>query len=490
MKKIYIIIFVTAFSGLGEAIGQWASNGTHIYNTNSGNVGIGSSTPGSLLYVSKFMTEPTVTIRNLGGFGGATYSMIDDASGADWKFKATLTGGFKIRDHANGLDVIVIEPNSIANALYINSAGNVGIGTSSPTSKLEVVGRNIELGDWVFLGRMYSGTDLLLGHNMKAIDDEDSRGAVVANTWSGGYSGIRMYQGESVNAGDPASNLRMRIDPEGNIGIGTSTPTTSALVDMSSTTQGFLPPRMTSAQMASIASPANGLMVYNTTDLHLYYYKSSVNSWESVVTEYDSWSCGEHMTITHNAGSVAPVSKLVTYGTVSNIPGEESKCWITSNLGADHQATAVNDTSESSAGWYWQFNRMQGYKHDGTTVTPAWTITDIDENSNWLLANDPCALLLSNGWRLPTYTEWNNVDANGGWSNWNGPWDSDLKMHAAGGISRYTSHLHNRGVNGEYWSNVQLENDQSWYLSFFIGDCILTNLNPKAVGNSCRCLRD
>ena len=60
------------------------------------------------------------------------------------------------------------------------------------------------------------------------------------------------------------------------------------------------------------------------------------------------------------AGTVAPVDKTVTYGTVTNIPGETSKCWITSNLGADHQATAVNDATEASAGWYWQFNRHTG----------------------------------------------------------------------------------------------------------------------------------
>jgi hypothetical protein len=58
--------------------------------------------------------------------------MMDDASGANWKFKATNNGGFKIRDHANGLDVFVIEPNSSANALYIKGGGNIGMGTSSP----------------------------------------------------------------------------------------------------------------------------------------------------------------------------------------------------------------------------------------------------------------------------------------------------------------------------------------------------------------------
>jgi hypothetical protein len=49
------------------------------------------------------------------------------------------------------------------------------------------------------------------------------------------------------------------------------------------------------------------------------------------------------------------VNKTTTCGTVNNIPGEPAKCWITSNLGSDHQATAVNDNTEPLAGWYCQF---------------------------------------------------------------------------------------------------------------------------------------
>ena len=48
-------------------------------------------------------------------------------------------------------------------------------------------------------------------------------------------------------------------------GIGTSTPDASAKLDVSSTTKGFLPPRMTTVQRNAIASPATGLTIYNTT---------------------------------------------------------------------------------------------------------------------------------------------------------------------------------------------------------------------------------
>ncbi|MGB3154936.1 MAG: hypothetical protein WBB06_10060, partial [Chitinophagaceae bacterium] len=50
-----------------------------------------------------------------------------------------------------------------------------------------------------------------------------------------------------------------------NVGIGTTSPNTSALLDVSSTAKGFLPPRMTTAQRDAIATPSQGLMIFNTT---------------------------------------------------------------------------------------------------------------------------------------------------------------------------------------------------------------------------------
>lgn len=57
---------------------------------------------------------------------------------------------------------------------------------------------------------------------------------------------------------------RMRLTPSGQLLLGTSTALASAKFQINSTTQGFLPPRMTNAQRLAIASPAVGLMVYCT----------------------------------------------------------------------------------------------------------------------------------------------------------------------------------------------------------------------------------
>jgi uncharacterized protein (TIGR02145 family) len=51
----------------------------------------------------------------------------------------------------------------------------------------------------------------------------------------------------------------------GSVGINTTTPDPSAVLDVVSITKGILPPRMTNDQLKTIANPAEGLTAYNTT---------------------------------------------------------------------------------------------------------------------------------------------------------------------------------------------------------------------------------
>ena len=70
------------------------------------------------------------------------------------------------------------------------------------------------------------------------------------------------------------------------VGIGTVTPDPSAILDIQSTTQGFLAPRMTSVERLAIATPAQGLLVYDTDENYLYFYNSSNSTWERVLTSH------------------------------------------------------------------------------------------------------------------------------------------------------------------------------------------------------------
>lgn len=77
---------------------------------------------------------------------------------------------------------------------------------------------------------------------------------------------FRIKQGFAGDGTLPAyQNTYLSIDPAGSIVIGAISPAASALLDLTSTTKGFLPPRMTTTQRDAIASPAAGLVIYNTT---------------------------------------------------------------------------------------------------------------------------------------------------------------------------------------------------------------------------------
>ncbi len=223
-----------------------------------------------------------------------------------------------------------------------------------------------------------------------------------------------------------------------------------------------------------------------------YLWAFNACGYSDVVILTDSTSacvCGDSMQIVHIADTVAPVNKTTVYGTVNNIPGEVTKCWITSNLGSDHQASAVNDASEASAGWYWQFNRKQGFKHDGVTRTPNTTwIGSISENSDWQVENDPCGIELGNGWRIPTNSEWNNVDIGGSWADWSGPWNSGLKLHAAGSLG-YNGNPLERGTTGKYPSSTQHSDIINYYL-YFTSYLSSGNVQTgKQYGSPLRCVK-
>jgi hypothetical protein len=65
-----------------------------------------------------------------------------------------------------------------------------------------------------------------------------------------------------------------------NVGIGTTTPDSTAMLDVKSSSKGFLIPRMTMAQRLAIPNPADGLQVFQTDTLQgIYTYISNYQSW-------------------------------------------------------------------------------------------------------------------------------------------------------------------------------------------------------------------
>ena len=65
-----------------------------------------------------------------------------------------------------------------------------------------------------------------------------------------------------------------------NVGIGTSTPHASSILELNANNRGFLPPRLTTVQRNAIASPAEGLVIYNLTVHCLEYFDGT--AWQTL----------------------------------------------------------------------------------------------------------------------------------------------------------------------------------------------------------------
>ncbi|HYK44950.1 MAG TPA: tail fiber domain-containing protein [Parafilimonas sp.] len=77
------------------------------------------------------------------------------------------------------------------------------------------------------------------------------------------------------------SNAQNTFPSTGSAGIGTTTPNASSILEIKSTTQGMLTPRMTATQRNAIGSPATGLMIYQTNSTPGFYYFDGAQ-WTSI----------------------------------------------------------------------------------------------------------------------------------------------------------------------------------------------------------------
>lgn len=106
---------------------------------------------------------------------------------------------------------------------------------------------------------------------------------------------------------------------QGTVGIGVSTPHSSAALDVASNNKGFLVPRMTNTARLAITSPTNGLLVYDSTLHRLYQYQEGV--WRYMLTN-ESWQQSSTRNWTYNSsdsiglGTTLPTEKLDVNGIV------------------------------------------------------------------------------------------------------------------------------------------------------------------------------
>jgi hypothetical protein len=327
----------------------WSTNTTERMRIDSsGNLGIGTSSPGARLHTagSKVIFQSAGPSQGLVQFGTTDTTHYisggNDYLGMD--ISSVGTGN-------TGIHFITGTSGSGSETMRLDASGNLGIGTSSipavgSTTVLAVGNSNggtqaiVQSGSIVYrTSASTSGVDCFnpnaspiqwytSGFGRMTLDASGNLGlGVTPSAWStpafqvknasfNSLSGqdLRLYQNlyynganyiyqtsnpaslflqyqnsftwylaSSGTAGNTATLTQaMTLDNSGNLGIGTTSPSASAILDAQSTTKGVRMPNMTTTQKNAISSPAAGLMVFDTTLSKLCVYSGS--AWQTITS--------------------------------------------------------------------------------------------------------------------------------------------------------------------------------------------------------------
>ncbi len=203
------------------------NGGERMRITSVGNIGIGTSGPSAKLnvygdlHLGAYSNLSTVNFENRTGKGifGISTNGVTNAEGT------TITYSW-----ADGGHGPLKFNNASSEVMRLTAIGNVGINTTAPIHKLSVNGK------------------------------------IGGDVWSAGYIEFLATTETVISA---ESNVvlgysqNVVVDNEGSVGVGTIAPEVCAAVEIKSTTQGFLLPRMRTGDRDNIGSPIAGLMIFN-----------------------------------------------------------------------------------------------------------------------------------------------------------------------------------------------------------------------------------
>lgn len=259
-----------------------------------------------------------------------------------------------------------------------------------------------------------------------------------------------------------------------NVGIGTTTPAASAQLDVSSTSKGFLPPRMTTTNRDAIASPAAGLVIYNTTTNSLQLFAGS--GWVALSTPT----------------STAAFLPTIVIGTQQ---------WMSKNLDVAfyRNGDPIPQVIDPTA-WATLTTGAWCYYNNDPTIG-----TKYGKLYNWYAVNDPRGLA-PQGWHIPSDAEWTTLAITLGGSsvaggkmkepgtlNWTTPnTEADNNSGFAGLPGGYTNGpFGSVSYFGFWWSATETNTTFAWFrfLYYNLGIIDRDNYN-KQFGFSVRCLRD
>ena len=221
-----------------DEMSLWTAATQRLTIDSSGNVGIGTSSPAAELEVSG--VNPSILL--------SSYKSTQNANAQIEVNRELFTGS------TSSLSFYTNDGSSLVKQMTINSSGNVGIGTDSPSAKLDVAGGVFARGDSSNATFSNAGAIALKRANNSPFisfhgNTGTRNGYIQVQASGAGYFNIEANQPLSFGTN---STERMRIDSSGNVGIGTSSP--SAKLDV----QGDVVFNDPSASFTSTFSSATG----------------------------------------------------------------------------------------------------------------------------------------------------------------------------------------------------------------------------------------
>lgn len=276
-------------------------------------------------------TEPVMNFQGVSDDGSTAGAIM---------LTLTRSGKLGINASPNPASNLAVNGNAAIGNGYINTIsptngaiiqGNVGIGTSAPENRFQVVSATAISNRYTLFDAPSSTNQLAITALRNTSPVATGNYALLGFTNAGPLSGGAAWGMGSIRTG--ALGLaseeefmignslgggyleRMRITSAGRVGIGTSTPSTSAILDVASTSSGLLMPRMNSGQMNAIVTPAAGLQVYNTDENCTFLYNGT--NWRSLCARTFQQNSGGAVQVV--IGSSVDLSQTISLAGTQNV---------------------------------------------------------------------------------------------------------------------------------------------------------------------------
>lgn len=199
------VFSATSSTGLGLGFSTGTTSSDDMVIDNNGNVGIGTSSPQTKLHLSSTSGSPTALRIEASGSGGES-SIELNANGNNWSI---------LSDDSSDLLRIFQDTTAV---FAIDSSREVGIGTVTPSSKLEV----IDTSTTSIIRASYDGSRYLdlSPYGVVSQFGSTNNNMVIGINSSGTLGNLYFNTANSTSA----YATRMAIRADGNVGIGTTTP--------------------------------------------------------------------------------------------------------------------------------------------------------------------------------------------------------------------------------------------------------------------------